>query len=257
MAVTQGKIADILHARGELDEAMRIRTEEQLPVYQRLGDVRAVAITQGKIADILQARGDLDEAMRIRTDEQLPVYQRLGDVRAVAITQGKIADILQARGELDEAMRIRTDEQLPVLQRLGDVRAVAVTQGQIANILEARGDPDTALAMHEARLVTNRRLQDASGIAASLWAIATIALDREQFEQAIPCVIEAWSIFDRLDQADGIAAVGAVMGQILAANDRREAALAVLGRCAGARRKLGRVADAEAVEGMMRELEGS
>ena len=115
IAITQGQIADILVSRGELDEALRIRTEEQLPVLTRLGDVREIAITQGKIADILVSRGELDEALRIRTEEQLPVYTRLGDVRSIAITQGKIADILVSRGELDEALRIRTEEQLPVL----------------------------------------------------------------------------------------------------------------------------------------------
>jgi hypothetical protein len=43
-----GKIADILQARGELDEALRIRREEELPVYDRLGDVRSKAVTHGK-----------------------------------------------------------------------------------------------------------------------------------------------------------------------------------------------------------------
>ncbi|WP_165742383.1 CHAT domain-containing protein, partial [Candidatus Thiosymbion oneisti] len=69
--------ADRLYRRGQLDEALRIRTQEQLPVYERLGDVRSKAVTQGQIADILQARGQLDEALRIRTQEQLPVYERL------------------------------------------------------------------------------------------------------------------------------------------------------------------------------------
>jgi hypothetical protein len=50
----------VLQARGQLDEALRIRQEEQLPVYERLGDVRAKAITMGKIADVLQARGQED-----------------------------------------------------------------------------------------------------------------------------------------------------------------------------------------------------
>ncbi|MFD2233224.1 CHAT domain-containing protein, partial [Phaeospirillum tilakii] len=40
-AVTMGKIADILQARGELDAALKIRQEEELPVYDRLGDVRS------------------------------------------------------------------------------------------------------------------------------------------------------------------------------------------------------------------------
>ena len=53
----------------------------QLPVFERLGDVRSRAVTMGQIADILQARGELDEALRIRREEELPVYERLGDVR--------------------------------------------------------------------------------------------------------------------------------------------------------------------------------
>ena len=64
--MTIGKIADILQARGQLDEALKLRNyKEQLPVYERLGDVRSRAWTMGRIADILQARGQLDEALRI------------------------------------------------------------------------------------------------------------------------------------------------------------------------------------------------
>jgi hypothetical protein len=44
-AIAAGQIADILQARGETDEALRIRREEQLPVYQRLGDVRSRALS--------------------------------------------------------------------------------------------------------------------------------------------------------------------------------------------------------------------
>ncbi len=77
----------------------------QLPVYEKLGDVRAKAVTMGKIADILQARGQLDEALNIRENHELPVYEKLGDVRSKAVTMGKIADILQARGQLDEALQ--------------------------------------------------------------------------------------------------------------------------------------------------------
>jgi hypothetical protein len=64
-AVTQGKIADVLQARGELDEALRIRCEEQLPVYERLGATRDLLVCRAKIALNLLARnspGDRDEA---------------------------------------------------------------------------------------------------------------------------------------------------------------------------------------------------
>ncbi len=144
-AVTLGQVADILQARGELDEALRIEREEALPVYERLGDVRGRAATLGKVADILQARGELDEALRIRREEELPVYERLGDVRSWAITLGKVADILEGRGELDEALRILKADVMPVFERLGDVRSLVSAQGRVADILEARGELDEAL----------------------------------------------------------------------------------------------------------------
>jgi tetratricopeptide (TPR) repeat protein len=143
-AVAAGQMADIQQSRGELDKALRIRREEELPVYERLGDVRARAVTMGQIADILQARGELDEALRIRREEELPVYERLGDVRARAVTMGKVAVILQAQGELDEALRILREEALPVFERLGDARSRDTCEAWIAAILEARAQNQAA-----------------------------------------------------------------------------------------------------------------
>jgi tetratricopeptide (TPR) repeat protein len=105
--LARGLIADVLQARGEVDEALRLRREEELPVYERLGDVRSRAMTLGKIADVLQARGEIDEALRIYREEELPVYERLGDVRSHAVVLGKIADVLEARGNVEEALRLR------------------------------------------------------------------------------------------------------------------------------------------------------
>ena len=101
-----GKIADIFEARGQLDEALRIRRDEELPVYERLGDVRAKAVTMGKIADIFQARGQLDEALRIRREEALPVYERLGDVRELLVARTKLAIGLALRGRGDDASEV-------------------------------------------------------------------------------------------------------------------------------------------------------
>jgi 3-dehydroquinate synthase class II len=94
IAITKGKIAAILQARGQLDEALRIRTQEQMPVYEQLGEVREIAITKGQIADILQARGQLDEALRIRTTDELPVYEQLGDTRALLVGRTNTALLL-------------------------------------------------------------------------------------------------------------------------------------------------------------------
>ena len=68
--------------RGELDEALRIRREEELPVYERLGDMRECGHHLGQDRRHPPGAGEIDEALRIRREEELPVYERLGDVRS-------------------------------------------------------------------------------------------------------------------------------------------------------------------------------
>jgi tetratricopeptide (TPR) repeat protein len=177
-AVTMGRIADVLQARGQLDEAFKILKEEVLPATERLGDARSRAVTMGKIADVLQARGQLDEALKIRDEEELAVYERLGDVRSRAVTMGKIADILQARGQLDEALKIRNEEQLPVYERLGDVRSRAVTMGKIADILQARGQLNEALNIRNEELAVYERVGDMRSLLVGRANLAITLLQR-------------------------------------------------------------------------------
>ncbi|MGI5238759.1 tetratricopeptide repeat protein [Dactylosporangium sp. CA-139066] len=185
-AVTWGSIADIAYQRGDYDEALRIRRELELPVYERLGDTRSTAVTWGRIADIAYDRGDYDEALRIRREVQLPVYERLGDTRSTAVTWGRIADIAYQRGDYDEAQRIRREVQLPVYERLGDTRSTAITWGQIADIAYDRGDYDEAQRIRrEIELPVYERLGDTRSTAITWGQIADIAYDRGDYDEAL------------------------------------------------------------------------
>ena len=201
-------LADILQARGELDEALRIRREEELPVFERLGDVRSKAVTMGKIADIHQARGEFDEALRIRREEELPVYERLRDVRARSVAFGRIADILHIRGEFDEALRIRREEELPVYERIGDLRSRAMTMGKIAEIFLVRGELDEALRIrHEEELPVYDHLGDVRLIAVTKGGIADSLHCRGEFDEAIRIRRdESLPILERLGDVQSIAA---------------------------------------------------
>ncbi|MGH8583438.1 MAG: tetratricopeptide repeat protein [Gammaproteobacteria bacterium] len=119
-------------------EALRIRNEEQLPVYERLGDVRSKAVTQGKIAGILEDRGQLDEALRIRKEEELPVYERLGDVRELIVGRVNLAMVLLRRGREED--RPEALEHLAWAYRAATERGYAEA-GQIAEILKVFGLP--------------------------------------------------------------------------------------------------------------------
>ena len=199
-AVTMGFIADIALQRGDYDEALRIRREVQLPVYERLGDTRSAAVTWGNIADIAYQRGDYDEALRIHRDVELPVYERLGETRGAAVTWGKIADIVSRWGDYDEALRIHRDVELPVYERLGDTREVAVAWGKIADIAYQRGDYDEALRIRrEVQLPVYERLGATREVALAWGKIADIASRRGDYDEALRIYWEiTLPVFERL-----------------------------------------------------------
>ena len=228
-AITYGRIADILHERGQLDKALRILTEEQLPVFEKFGDIRQMAITQASIADILQTRGQLDEALRIRTEEQLPIFEKLGDIRSRAITQSRIADILQTRGQLDEALRLLTEEQLPVFEKLGDARSLAITQGQVADILQARGQLDEALRIRtEEQLPVFERLGDIRSLAITQGEIADILQARGQLDEALRLLTEEQlPVFEKLGDVRALAITQGRIADILQERGQLDDALKI------------------------------
>ena len=228
-AVTMGQIADILQARGNLDEALRIRKEDEIPVYEKLGDVRSRAVTMGQIADILQARGNLDEALRILNDDLLPAFDKLGDVRSRAVTMGRIADILQARGNLDEALKIRNEEEIPVYEKLGDVRSRAVTMGQIADILQARGNLDEALRiLNDDLLPAFDKLGDVRSRAVTMGKIADILQARGNLDEALRILNDdLLPAFDKLGDVRSRAVTMGKIADILQARGNLDKALKI------------------------------
>ncbi|MES3020372.1 MAG: metallophosphoesterase [Pseudomonadota bacterium] len=186
IAVALGLKADILQARGELDEALLIYRELLIPHYEKATDSRARAIIFGKIADIHQSRSEFDEAMRILREEELPTYEKLGDLRERAVAYGKIADILQARGDIDAALCIRYKEEIPVFDRIGDLRERTVTIGKIADVLFLRCELDEALRIRrEEQLPAFEKLGDLREIAITIGKIADIYTVRGEYDEAL------------------------------------------------------------------------
>jgi hypothetical protein len=67
-AIALGLEADLLTARGELDEALRTLQDDALPAFERLGDVRGLLVGRAKVALALLRRGkpgDREEAGRL------------------------------------------------------------------------------------------------------------------------------------------------------------------------------------------------
>ncbi|MGY0460088.1 tetratricopeptide repeat protein [Kitasatospora sp. cg17-2] len=228
-AVAWGKIADILQQRGEVEEAMRIRREVQLPAFERIGDTREAAIAWGKIADILQQRGEVDEALQIHREVQLPAFERIGDTRSTAITWGKIAHILQARGQLDEALQIYREVQLPAFERIGDTRSTAIARGQIADILQARGQLDEALQIYrEVQLPAFERIGDTREAAIAWGKIAHILQQRGEVDEALQIHREVQlPAFERIGDTREAAIAWGKIAHILQARGQLDEALQI------------------------------
>ncbi|MEK2491064.1 tetratricopeptide repeat protein [Kitasatospora purpeofusca] len=131
-AITWGHIADVLQQRGEVDEALRIRHEIELPAFERIGDTRSTAVTWGHIADVLQQRGEVDEAVELQL-KRLEVNERLGDIGGIAAANWDLARIDLKRGDFHAAVpRLMTSFQhLLELQRPDGIAAVGIALGHV------------------------------------------------------------------------------------------------------------------------------
>ncbi len=103
------ELAGLYYDLGVWDQALSIRKGKQLPISERLCnmryDVREKAVTLGKIAGILHARGQLDEALSILTQEQLPIYDRTGDVRGKSVTLFEIGLIELKQNKAEQGFK--------------------------------------------------------------------------------------------------------------------------------------------------------
>ena len=254
------RVADILVARGALDEALRLRRELELPVFERCAAAHERAVTIGRIADILQAQGKLDEALRLRKEEEeLPVYERLDDEREHAEALGQVAAILRARGEFDAALRIHREERLPAYERLCDLRGRAAALSEIANILQEQGLVEQALHVRrENELPIYEGLGDVRYRAMTIGKIGDLLQAQGFLDEALRIRREVeLPTYERLNEARGRAETLDKIGDILEAKGaldeaerlRREEELPAYLRLGDAR---GRLATLKKIEGCAR-----
>jgi 3',5'-cyclic AMP phosphodiesterase CpdA len=97
VALAMGKVADILQARGELDEALRIRREVELPVYEKLGDVRSLLVGRANLAIAYLQRGQRDD----RRHANKLLCLALNDARRLRIPEAQVIEGILSQAGLD------------------------------------------------------------------------------------------------------------------------------------------------------------
>jgi hypothetical protein len=120
--------------------------------------------------------------------------------------------------------------------------------------MTAKGDVDQALELHREEMQTYEALGDQVGRANVSFNIGQICLaramehnDAAAFQAAYTAMAESYRILLSIGRPDGICAVGAVLGQVLAMGGQRDAVKPVLVRSRDAYRRLGQAAAAAQV----------
>ncbi len=135
-AVTMGQIADILEARGQTDEALRIHIDERLPVAHQLQDLESRAHIRFCCAQIRIQRGGLQsgEAATIveEVKESFDLNQQIGRADGIAFVGFLFGQILAGAGALEAALHV-FDQAADAFAILGHTQQVE----QIRNIQEA------------------------------------------------------------------------------------------------------------------------
>ena len=228
-AIAWGRIANMLQTRGRLDEALRVRFDREIPVFEAIGDSRKLAIALGQVAEIRATQGHLDEALRIHREEELPAYRRLNEPQLYANAQGRVADVLKLRGDFDESLRVRYEEQLPVYREYENNRQYAITLGHVADILALRGELDEALRIRREELLpAYEGLGDHREYAITQVQIADVLATRGDFDAALDLLEKQLPVFKRLGDDRETAIAESQIADILANRGQLAAALNIV-----------------------------
>jgi hypothetical protein len=191
----------------------------------------------------------LERGLRLHSDDKVGLVQ-LAVIHASATI---------ARDGPDTALA-RLKDAVVLFDQAGDERSRAVTMGRIADILVQRGETDEALRIHiEECLPTAEATQDLDGIAHVRFSCARLRLTRggmQQGEAQTICdeLAESFAILHKLQRVDGIAVVGAMLGQILAMGGYRDEACTVLDQSVMAFEKMQQTQQAEQVRDLQRRI---
>jgi len=190
VAAALGVIADGLETQGRIGEALRIRTEEQIPVLLRLGDKQAEGKALNKLGKTYAALGDFAHA-RDCHDQALSIARADGDhlgeadmLLAIGRLAPRTADLPAARDAYQQALSLyRTDNVQ--LGEANTLKAIGDLAQRTDDLAAARDAYQQALSLYRA---INARLGEANTLQTigDLSQRGDLPAARDAYQQALP-----------------------------------------------------------------------
>jgi predicted ATPase len=190
---------DFSHARGLLDEAIRLWVE--------LGDRTREARARNTLGLVAFDEGRMPEALD-HAEAGLAIRRELGDRSEIASSLNTVGGIRHFRGEL-EAAGDALRECLAIRQDLGDAGGAAVCLANLALVDRDLGELDRAVERLEAALATRRRLGDRLREAVTLHNLGLVRLEQGRLPEAHSAIETALGLArelgDRVEVGDALA----------------------------------------------------
>lgn len=140
-------IAELLETLGQLDGALRIRLEEQLPLVTDLGDRQEEVAALNRIGVILLKCGQSNRALRY-LHRALRLAREIGDRRGEGSILGDIGNACAYQGKQQTAITFY-EQALEVSRQIGDLRGQFYVLGNLGNAWATLGDQGKAIAFYE------------------------------------------------------------------------------------------------------------
>ncbi|MCB9704216.1 MAG: hypothetical protein H6711_20170 [Myxococcales bacterium] len=227
-AVTMGKIADILQARGQLDDALRIRGRKNSPstsgsaTFARGRSPWGRSPTSSRRADNSTTPSASDRR------KNSPSTSGSATFAPGRSPWGRSPTSSRRAGQLDDALRIRRRKNSPSTSGSATFAPErAVTMGKIADILTARGQLDDALRIRqEEELPVFERLGEVGEQAVTVGKIADILTARGYLDDALRIRREEeLPVFEQLGDEHSRAVTMGKIADILQAQGKVDEAL--------------------------------
>jgi predicted ATPase/DNA-binding SARP family transcriptional activator len=167
------------YLKGHLTEGRR-RLERVLPTDERPAAARAKGLNGAAVMAV--NTGDFATASR-RAEEALALHRKLGDRWGAAYAGFMLGTALSGEG-VEARTESLYEESVQVFRELGDEHSALLVSRNLAGTYENLGDRQRARALYEdnlrrARATSNERME-----ASTLGALATIAVEEGQLEDA-------------------------------------------------------------------------
>lgn len=214
-------VGALAQAIGDHDAA-RSLSQQALPVFRALGDVRGAAFALTTLALEAMLQGEYVESERLMRDS-LAAFRSVGDPRAGAWAMRHLSSLAYRRGDVGRAADLAR-EGMTLVQASTNRLDTARLLLNLSLMAVEQGDLDQAAKLGAEALARFRAEGDRWGVADALIRLGRVAHERGDLAQAVTVLAESLAGFEAVGDPEGTAVVRSHLGWVCRAQGDKDGA---------------------------------